>query len=139
MEAQAAAVTQAYDTLKRPHTRAVHRLQRVGHPLLGTNQSVSCGRGVDGERIMDGSYEDLRIDRVNELGGDKALQTLRNLCVATSRFWEAGLEKAFEWTARHPYWNRRIERDHSPPYESQKRVPINNPVCFFRSKRHAHV
>lgn len=108
LEQQASAVTRAYQTLKQPHTRAVHLLDVVGHPT----EEAASGELVGGEFLME--IMEIR-EEIQATLGDEALRKLLHenqarideTCVELAEaFDENDLDKALELTARLQYWNR---------------------------------
>jgi len=107
-EGRAAVVTRAFDTLKDPHTRAVHLLEVLGHPMM----EKASGELVGTEFLM---YimeirESIQLaddDRVLKRMQLENQQRMDETCDELASAFEAqNYEKALELTARLQYWHR---------------------------------
>jgi len=121
---EASAVTRAYDTLKRPHERATHLLELLGHPLkedeAQQQQTASSSSPLVGACFL----MDVMLTReeIEEAAADKnqaALEKLHKTNAARMRECYDHLDAAFgardfdaarKWTAQLQYWNRIDER-----------------------------
>ena len=108
LERQAAAVTNAYDTLKRPHVRATHLLELLGHPM----EESATGELVGPDFLMD--IMEIRQD-IENITDDKALRPLyesnktridETCHQLTAAFEAKDMDKALQLTAQLQYWNR---------------------------------
>ena len=118
---EASAVTRAYDTLKRPHERATHLLELLGHPLKEdeAKQQQTTSPLVGACFLMDVM---LTREEIEEASADKnqaALQQLHKTNTARMQECYDHLDAAFgardfdaarKWTAQLQYWNRIDER-----------------------------
>lgn len=108
LEDKASAVTAAYETLKEPHTRAVHQLHLLGNPM---EEAISGD--LVGNAFLMGIME-IR-ETIAQTTGDTLLkpmldenqkriqETCEDLAIA---FQTRDLQKALELTARLQYWKR---------------------------------
>lgn len=108
VEHQAASVTNAYDVLKRPHTRATHLLEVLGHPM----EEGSTGELVGMEFLM--QIMTLR-EQIDSTDSDEALKPLLTGNVLrmnetaeqlVDAFDERDIKRAMELTAQLQYWHR---------------------------------
>lgn len=108
LEHKASIVTRAYDTLKDPHTRAVHLLEVLGKPL----SEVASGELVGSEFLM--HIMEIR-ESIQYCRDDRLLKSLLKgnqmrvdqTCDELSRAFEShNYDKALEETARLQYWHR---------------------------------
>jgi molecular chaperone HscB len=111
----ASAVTNAYDTLRRPHRRASHLMELLGHPLNeDSNETVSPEFLMD---MMEWREQVANIDPDGNDGEDKLHELLRRAMSAMDETGqqlqravdEDDLATAHRYTGELQYWNRLIE------------------------------
>jgi molecular chaperone HscB len=111
----ASAVTHAYDTLRRPHLRASHLMELLGHPLReGSNESVTP------EFLMDMMEWREQVANIDHDDGGHDVKIREILQQATFEMEKTGLtlqnavdngdfNTAHRCTGELQYWNRLIE------------------------------
>ena len=105
LEQQAAAITNAYDTLKRPHVRATHLLELLGFPIEGTG-TLSGDFLAQIMRVreeIDAARSDVEMKPLFDANVRRIDQTCRDLEAA---FQTKDMNKALQLTAELQYWNR---------------------------------
>lgn len=113
-EYDASQITHAYDTLRKPHTRATHLLELVGRPMEETADSASL---VSPDFLM--HVMEWRED-IDSIGGDNDadIQELEQLLSQTRKeietvliqldaaFESENLDRALQLSAQLQYWHR---------------------------------
>lgn len=108
LEEKASKVTHAYETLKRPHTRATHLLELHGSEINETDSTKLVGMEflMDIMQIRDSienTHADDGLKEIRAQNSQKIQQACDDLTVA---FQEQDIAKAKEIVARLQYWNR---------------------------------
>jgi molecular chaperone HscB len=107
-----AVVTDAYDTLKRPHLRATHLLQVLGHPMdedaaVGSMQLVGDAFLMEIMRIREDIENAATDDAALKPLLDQNLQRIEETCHKLDVAFEAqNMPEALQLTAQLQYWNR---------------------------------
>lgn len=101
-------VTRAYDTLKRPHTRATYLMELVGRPVDETASGALVGPAflmeiMELREKIDATSENAKLRALFEANLQQMEQTGQVLAQALN---EGDLDGASEAAAQLQYWNR---------------------------------